>query len=322
MITACILTIALFALNEGPWEARELNEDQRVSTIAVHPDGQSFAAVVSNRIKIWTVTGSVTLPDVDNDIYSIEYSPDGRNLACAVMGGHIHVYDTRTAKRIKSVDLKNAGIGAFTILSDNRMIVSTFGSKPSELVLLNQEGAVERKFSCDPQTVIHRVALMEQSGILITGHSDGKVCLWDMPTGKVTKILEGHEKDIRGLAVSYDEKTIATGDSSGSVRLWKTDGTELGKKTRFPIHDLSLSPDGKLLAIATAQQRSRADVRRLPRTMSTHDIMFEGTVDVCSTKDLNTLQADEHAAHGLAFSKDGSSLIVGGKLRIIHIQGK
>ena len=80
----------------------------------------------------------------------------------------------------------------------------------------------------------------------------GQLYLWDLPSGRQIRTLEGHRGAIRSLALSGDGRLLASGSADQTVRLWelisgKTLFTLPMAKTYNPL--AALSPDGRLLAL-------------------------------------------------------------------------
>jgi WD40 repeat protein len=79
------------------------------------------------------------------------------------------------------------------------------------------------------------------------------VVLWDLAAGRVLAALTGHEAHINSMAFSPDGRTLATGDSHGSIKLWNVPtGQELLTLDRYTymVWSLAFSPDGRTLATA------------------------------------------------------------------------
>lgn len=50
---------------------------------------------------------------------------------------------------------------------------------------------------------------------------DRRLKLWDVATGECAATLEGHASGVYCCAFSFDGATIASGDSSGMLKLWR-----------------------------------------------------------------------------------------------------
>ncbi|MCI0457943.1 MAG: sigma-70 family RNA polymerase sigma factor [Gemmataceae bacterium] len=122
------------------------------------------------------------------------------------------------------------------------------------------------------------------------------VRLWDPTTGKVLRVLKGHQGGVWCLAYSTEGKTLVTGSPDGTLRLWDTaTGRErLCIPTRQGVPSaLALSPDGKTVASAAHNK----------------------TLCLWSTaggQQLHNLQGHKGILITLAFAPDGKTLAGGG----------
>ena len=57
--------------------------------------------------------------------------------------------------------------------------------------------------------------------LVLSCSCDKRLKLWDETTGACTATLEGHQDDINCCAFSTDGATIASGDTSGELKLWR-----------------------------------------------------------------------------------------------------
>src|SRR5260370_30737688 len=95
------------------------------------------------------------------------------------------------------------------------------------------------------------MALSPDGKLLATAGGDRLVRLWDLKRIREIHRLEGHEKEVVGVAFSPDSKMLASSGYDQTVRLWDcATGKELAKLQghELRVTSVAFSPDGKMLA--------------------------------------------------------------------------
>jgi WD40 repeat protein len=117
-------------------------------------------------------------------IYCAEFSRDGKT-AISIDGWHtIRLWDTATGKNTASFEQPDIP-GAAILRSDGKVLI----------------------FSC------RRTANRNDY--------PGTLRLLEVSNGKVLANLKGHERDITCIALSRDDRLLASGDMSGVIKIWK-----------------------------------------------------------------------------------------------------
>lgn len=83
----------------------------------------------------------------------------------------------------------------------------------------------------------------------------GKVWLWDLTTGKLLHIFEGHTAEVSALALSPDGRWAASTSTDRTVRLWDLQSLKPGpvmKGHRGPVTGVAFSEDGSTVYSASA----------------------------------------------------------------------
>jgi WD40 repeat protein len=124
----------------------------------------------------------------------------------------------------------------------------------------------------------------------------GEVRLWNVADGKLIRLFEGHRDAIYSMALSPDQKILATGSYDQKIKLWDLPG---GKEIKTlsghngAVYGLAFRPDGKILASASAD-----------RTVKLWDVV--------TGQRRETFSQPLKEQFAVAFSADGKKLTAGG----------
>ncbi|WP_425405345.1 c-type cytochrome [Hwanghaeella sp.] len=106
------------------------------------------------------------------------------------------------------------------------------------------------------------VAASPDGRLIATGAWDRLAKVWDATTGKEIRSFDGHRASVNVVAFTGDSKFVLSGGYGGHVWLWPVDpaGGEarLIASTGFPVNDMAVSGDGKVLVVGAADGKVRA----------------------------------------------------------------
>jgi WD40 repeat protein len=136
--------------------------------------------VVSQRLAL-TIHGQAS-------IFSLAYSPDGRQLASAELGNMIHIWDSVSGEMLQE---------------------------------MSWPGPLNRP--APPNTYISSLAFNPQGNLLAAGRSDAYVTLWGMPDGQFLQPLDGHSRAVTCVAFNPKGNRLASGSLDATVRIWPLD---------------------------------------------------------------------------------------------------
>jgi WD40 repeat protein len=239
-----------------------------IKGIAFTPDGKHIVSSGDDKvIRIWdwqagrtvrTIHGQVGPAD-EGKVLAMALSPDGRWLAAGgwmkVPGesGHvIRVYDFATGRLTGLLKGHTNVVNGIAASADGKHLISGQGGGATSMAIIWD--VASRKplhYLKGHKAPIYGVVFSADSARAVTASDDTTLRLWRVSDGSLITEMKGHTSDLdRALAVRASDGMIASGDSTGEIRLWDgstgqylrtfgTQGTNVGV--------LVYSPDGKRL---------------------------------------------------------------------------
>jgi WD40 repeat protein/tRNA A-37 threonylcarbamoyl transferase component Bud32 len=198
-----------------------------VAAVAYAPDGKTFAtgSVYYNdpsaavEVRVWdAVTGeeqlSLALPGGEGAV-SLAYSPDGKRLAAACLGGKARVWDL--ASRDVQVLPRRAAAAAFSPDGKQLALTNTDAGAPVALWALAGKESRETDVLKEHTDLVTGAAYSPDGKWLASSGRDGRVILWRRGT-KTTKDREWQlPGPVHAVAFAADSRHLATGNGNGTV---------------------------------------------------------------------------------------------------------
>ncbi len=156
-------------------------------------------------------------------LYTVAVNSDGQWLAAGGGNGRILLFDTQTNKFLKRLQ----------------------HPLPTQKQLQNSE------FYLDIQAVLFD----PQGRWLVSGGTDKRIIFWEMPSGKILKILDT-PGEIHALALSPNGQWLASGGADKKVTLWDINTKQIittlaGHEEAISLGGLAFNPQGNSLASAS-----------------------------------------------------------------------
>lgn len=211
------------------------------SIIAVSPNNRFTAEPdQKDRIRLWeNIAGKISdvyqFEDIER-IHAMRFSSDSKRLI--VIGGYLDRYQNHTQMMYFDISDKREKV----VLETNSTFIS-FQSHHHRLI--TQKDKIIEIWDTFNQALIHKIdfigdikhiqlsddgrfmaAITHSNLILISKTTPIKmenrniVAIWDLKTGLPLHVLSEGTRSVTSLAMSSDNKTLATGDSKGVIRLW------------------------------------------------------------------------------------------------------
>lgn len=223
------------------------------------PDGKMLASASDDKtVRIWDVETRAQIGEAHSHSkgpFSVAFSPDGKLLVSTCLSGEVKLWNVATGAEL-------ATFGADTNLSTKDALIQVaFSADGQRIVLRYRERLELRDLTLSKQLAgftpekaadgIHSMAVSRERGILAIGVSDNRIQLLDDAQLKVKDTLKGHAKSVAALGFSKDGTRLASGDSSGLVKVWdiRADRELLTlQQSQYGMKSVAFAPDGLTLA--------------------------------------------------------------------------
>jgi WD40 repeat protein len=158
------------------------------------------------------------------------------------------------------------------------------------------------------------VAFSPDGKTIVSGSSDNTIRLWDTTGKPIVQPLKGHEpltKNslpvrellVNSVAFSPDGKTIVSGSSDNTIRLWDTTGKPIGQPLKGhedEVNSVAFSPDGKTIVSGSSDNTIRL-------------------WDITGKPIGQPLKGHENRVNSVAFSPDGKTIVSGSSDNTIRL---
>jgi WD40 repeat protein/serine/threonine protein kinase len=154
----------------------------------------------------------------DQEIVSIQFSPDGSRLATASRDNSARLWDPNTGAEIGEAMRHREGVSVVTFGPSGGRVAT--GSVDGTARLWNATTGKPISLPLRHNGPVHSVAFSPDENVLATGSLDGSVRLWNTGNGQLVGWPLRHLGDITAVAFSRDGRQLVSAAATGSARVW------------------------------------------------------------------------------------------------------
>lgn len=166
-------------------------------------------------------------------------SPDGGSVALGDSRGRIKIRDLGSGKEIREISVHESAVAGMAFLGGGKRIIScdTDGSLSIRELESGKEVGRGKLSGGDVRCAI----ISSDDKTLACGVGDGKIYLWDIPSGEERHVLEGHQWGVAQMWFSPGgELLLSRGLDPHMAPDDKKPGDVIGKYARFLLWDVEL----------------------------------------------------------------------------------
>ncbi len=332
-------------LNTGELKFTLSGHTWDVDNLVFSPDGKTLASAsyVDETICLWDVyTGEHkrTLTGHTWDIRGIAFSPDGKTIVSGGADDSIRFWDVHTGNQKHIITGHTEWVASVAFSPDGKLIAT--GYEGGNLRFSDVNTGQPVKIFDGFKDWIPSIVFTKDGKTLVCGSGEN-IHLLDSHTGEHKMLLTGHTGGIQSVALSPDEKIIASGSEDKTICLWdmltgKQKVILIGHNHR--VYSVAFSPDGKTLASASDDDTIRiwdvitGEDKMILTQPGGHEEKVEGITSVAFSPDGKTLASGSrdhiiilwdidtgkskmtlfghrYPVFSLAFSPDGKTLVSG-----------
>jgi uncharacterized protein len=188
---------------------------------------------------------------------AVAFSPDGTTLACGSTDESVTLWNYHTGQRRRSMRTHVGWVGLLVFSPDGSIVACAHGAAGigSRVVEFWSARTGELLQGLEIGGQVSGIAFSPDGATVAIGSGKWpgpvRVELWDAKGWRHRRNLSGHKFDIVALVFSRDGRTLASGDTQGSVKFWDVRTGRATRTTglRKPWRTVVVSPDARMAAV-------------------------------------------------------------------------
>ena len=202
-------------------------DDRAAGDLIFSQNGRQLVVVFTgqadedNYVRVWnTTTWEITRTLRTGPVQSIAYSPNGSLLATSPDRYAVKIWQTRDGSELQTIYTSFTGAVNCLAFSPDGTRLAT--GHYDGLIQLWDTYTATLLNSFETGSVVDSLTFNPDGTLLASGggFQDNNLRLWDVETGLLLRLLEGHTHSIDSLAFSPNGQILASGSYDGTLRLW------------------------------------------------------------------------------------------------------
>lgn len=201
-------------------------EGQSVLALAYNSDGSRLLIGGESRaVQIWQQPDSQLLYRLQTSeaISSLAVRPGSNTVAVGLaFTGRIELWDGGTGAFLAALPESHfGGVEALAFTTDGELMASAGGGFFDQVMVWDMHSNTRlHSLTGFEDATVYSVAFSPDGRRLVAGGSDGRIVVWEMPTGEEITTLVGHVGEVNDMRFSADGTQLYSAGADGTLRVW------------------------------------------------------------------------------------------------------
>ena len=301
--------------------------NQVIKTVSINKTGEwlAFGCPSSQQLLVWEWRSESYIIKQQGHAYGMKcmaYSPDGVIAATGGEDGSIKMWNTTSGFCYCTLKSHTAPITACTFANSSVIMSSSLDGTVRAHDLYRYRNF--KTYTTPTPCQFISLAIDPAGEVLVAGTMDPfHIYTWNVQTGKLLDILNGHVGPVAQLAFHPTRGTLASASWDGTVKIWdlyKREGEPESMKHSKDVVCCAFRPDGEQLCTGT--------IGGILSIWNVDDCRLiseiDGRGDIAGGRKINDrMTSDNNAASryftSVCYSADGSCILAGGNSKYVCI---
>ncbi|MGK7932677.1 MAG: WD40 repeat domain-containing protein [Microcystaceae cyanobacterium] len=221
------------------------------SSIAISKDGKHFAIAGEERVSVYRLSDGTKLRDLRGNtkkVSDIDMNPAGNRLVSVSSSENtIRIWDLNSGQLLKTISDQVGPVTRVAFTSDGKIFITGAILDDRTLKLWNANSFQLLKATSKQPGFVNDLVITQDGKLIAAVRNFIKS--WNLIIGQELETIKGPSLEINAIAVSPDNRTVASANKEGTVMLYDL---VTRKITTLKAHQgwvlsVAFSPDGKYL---------------------------------------------------------------------------
>ncbi len=193
----------------------------------------------------------IRLPQYMNEIISINWTNDGKELIVSTKDGFIRVWDIEKLQVNRTI-AENINQIRKAALNDNNQYISVLTDTSTVIPIYDKQNGGLISILEGDGSPLTDISWNETGNLIAASTKTGKIILWEYPSSTPQLIINSHQKSLTSISFSKNGTLISVGTEDGFTKIFELNGTLKHNLYNYDykINNVDWNSSGSVIAVA------------------------------------------------------------------------